>query len=184
MQTPALIEALLFASGSPLSLQTLAKACGISEEEVVDVVSTLQTTLNVPASGIHLLIHEQEVQLVANPLAAPVIEEVFSQEISQEITRPQMEVLAIIAYRSPIGQIDIERIRGGNCTLILRNLEIRDLISSTYNKERFEVLYTLSTNALRVLGILSVDELPSFSEFHTHEALSALLATEAESQDL
>lgn len=175
MNKIALIEALLFASGSPLSLVKIAGACDVSKEDLGDLIKTIEEKYNTDDSGIHLLINGGELQFVTNPAATRVIEELFSKELSQEITRPQMEVLSIIFYRSPVTQTEIERIRGGNCTLILRNLELRDLISSSYSKERFDTVYNPTNHALHVLGVEKIEDLPRFDEFNKHEALTEFL---------
>jgi len=175
MNKITLVEALLFASGSPLSLIKLADASRASEDDLADILKTIEEKYNTDSSGIHLLINGGEAQFVSHPAAAPVIEELFSKELSQEITRPQLEVLSVIAYRFPVTQAEIERIRGGNCTLILRNLELRDLISSVYDKTRFDTVYTPTNHAMHVLGIERVEDLPRFAEFHEHEALTDFL---------
>ena len=45
-------------------------------------------------------------------------------------------MLTIIAYRGPITKLELEQIRGVNCSLILRNLMIRGLIQTEEDRAR------------------------------------------------
>jgi len=51
----------------------------------------------------------------------------LKDETTGELTKPSIETLTIIAYRGPIAKYELERIRGINCSLILRNLILRGL---------------------------------------------------------
>lgn len=175
MKTIVLLESLLFASGSPVSLRLLSSSLGIKEEDVIDLLGELQTKINTDESGIHLIVDGKDAQLVSHPNAAEFIEEIFAKEISGDLTRPQMEVLSIIAYRGPVSKDDIELIRGANATLILRNLMLRDLIQEIINKEQIQTLYQITLTALELLGVHSVKELPEYEVFNKHEELDNLL---------
>ncbi len=73
-----------------------------------------------------------------------------------------MEVLAMIAYRGPIGKTDLEAIRGVNCAFTLRNLLRRGLIERVPQQEAQSRshMYRVTADFLRVLGIAGVEELP------------------------
>ena len=81
-----------------------------------------------------------------------------------------METLAIIAYRQPVTRGDIEKIRGvAVSSHIIKILEERNWISSLGQKETIgrPTLLGTSKKFLDDLGLLSLEELPSISNFET-----------------
>jgi len=85
-----------------------------------------------------------------------------------------LETLTIIAYRGPISKPIIEQIRGVNCSLILRNLLIRDLI--TGEERDNDVFYSVTPAFLQYLGLNSVKNLPDYEKLHSVENLEQFLA--------
>ena len=61
------VEAIIFASGKPVSVRALSKVLGGSVEEVQQVVAQLKGEKNVAESGVYLLDHDGSVQFVTNP---------------------------------------------------------------------------------------------------------------------
>lgn len=177
------IEALLLASSKPLSLAKLKKTLDVSDEILQEAVEDITTRFNTDRSGIHVLRHKDEIQLVTNPEAGEMVAEFFTQEVSGELTRPSVETLTIIAYRGPITKPEIEQIRGVNCSLILRNLLIRGLITETEDKQRLQPVYEVSSEFVRHLGLHEISELPDFASLHENEKITQLveeLSTEEE----
>ncbi len=171
----AQIEAILFASGKAMSLKQLAKICGRSREEVEVVLEKIKAKFNTQQSGIHILENQQEVQMVINPRYAKLVEELVKEEVVSELTRPQLETLTIIAYRGPITKLELERIRGVNCGLILRNLIIKGLIEVKEDKVVENNIYTISTKFMQHLGITRVEELPEYDKLSKAEEVEEYL---------
>lgn len=169
------IEALLFATAKPMSVRMLAKVLSSGEEVIREALDVLRLKRNVEDSGIFLLEHAGEVSLVSNPVFADVLMQMVSTDATSELTRPSLETLTIIAYRGPMTKPEIEQIRGVNCSLILRNLQIRDLIIETMNTEKLQPVYEVSQTFLRHLGLTSLAELPSFEAYHHNEDIDRLL---------
>jgi segregation and condensation protein B len=110
---------------------------------------------------------DKEIQLVSSPENSLYIEKLIKDELQEDLTPASLEVLAIIAYKSPVTRAEIEEIRGVNSSFTLRNLLIRGLIE---RKERLEdsraYLYEISLNFLRKLGLKSINELPEYNNLH------------------
>ena len=170
------LQAVLFVAGKPIALDRLAKILETDKTEVVQVVEELKRQLNTQDSGLHLIEHENKLQLVTNPDYSEVVESLVKEEVASELTRPSLETLTIIAYRGPITKPEIEQIRGINCSLILRNLLIRGLIEEKDDKDRLQPIYSISNNFIRHLGIHSIEDLPNYLELHEHESLDQVLA--------
>jgi len=67
--------------------------------------------------------------------SSEIVEKFLKEELTGEMTRPQLETLTIIAYRGPMTKMEIEQIRGVNCSLILRNLLMRGLVEAKLDKK-------------------------------------------------
>lgn len=171
------IESVLFVATKPMALRQLARLLGVAETETRQAVQALADERNASASGIHVLRHEDTVQLVTNPAYAELVQSFTEQELDPELTRPSLETLTIVAYRGPVTKPEIEAIRGVNCSLILRNLLLRGLITEKDDAIKMQPVYSLSADALRYFGIHRIEELPDYQELHTNARIEQLLAS-------
>lgn len=169
------LESLLFISNKPLAYKKLAELLGIKPDKVKDLGHELKAKYNVGNSGIKLLDNGRSLQLATAPESAEVVEEFLKQELTGEMTKPQLETLTIIAYRGPILKIELEQIRGVNCSLILRNLLMRGLVESAADSADKQPRYQITMDFLRFLGVNKLDELPDYEKLSRHENIEALL---------
>lgn len=173
-QLAAKIESLLFVETRSVSFKILASTLGTSVEEVADAVNVLASARNTSDSGIHVLVHADKVELVSNPEFADIVGALLKEEMSSELTKPQLETLTIIAYRGPLTRLEVEQVRGVNCQIILRNLQMRGLIEETEGE--LVPLYTVTAEFLKTLGVTSLKDLPEYEAFHNDERITTLLA--------
>lgn len=160
------IESLLLVTPGELSVSQLTRILHAEKNDVEEALTALVVRFG-GESGIVLLRSGDNVRLATNPQCAAMLAEYLHTEITGELTRPQLEALTIIAYRGPVTQAEIEMIRGMQCTLILRNLLIRGLI--TEEPGTLETRYTLSLETIRLLGITSTTQLPDFEKLSNPE---------------
>lgn len=165
------LESILFVASKPLTTRQLAKAVGKQPADVAEAIATLQMKYNRDDSGIWLFVEGETVQMGTNPASADAIQGFVKDEVSGELTKAQLETLTVVAYRGPMTRAEIEEIRGVNCSVILRNLLIRGLIDEKQDDEKLAMVYSLSMDALRELGVASADQLPDFESLRTHEHL-------------
>jgi segregation and condensation protein B len=180
----ATIEAVLFAAAKPLSPSDLSKHLGVSSEVVIEALESIRKERNIEGSGIHLLEHNNKVQLVSNPALGEDVSKFLKKEASGPLTRPSLETLTIVAYRGPITKPEIEMIRGVNCSLILRNLLIRGYIEEQEDRKRLQNVYTLSDVFVRKLGVSNVKKLPDYELFKNNEKVNSLLAQDSAQDQL
>lgn len=171
------IEALLFVATKPLAVRQLARLLNEDEERVRTAVEALLAERNASESGVHVLFHDDAVQLVTNPAYADAVQAFTEAELDAELTRPSLEALTIVAYRGPVTKPEIEAIRGVNCSLILRNLLLRGLVTEKDDVVKMQPVYALSADALRYFGVHRVEELPDYAELHTNARIEQLLAS-------
>ncbi len=168
--------AILFASGKAVSFKALAKFFAISPSDVSVELDALAKEYNTKVSALHILVHDGSAQLVTNPVYAELISQVSKEEVSGELTRPQLETLSIICYRGPVTKPEVEQIRGVNCSLIIRNLLMRGFIEERDDTNKLQPVYTASMDFLRHLGIGALTKLPEYEHFHSDDRISKLLS--------
>ena len=73
--------------------------------------------------------------------------------------------------------MDLDRIRGVNCSLILRNLLMRGLIEAKIDKKIGETYYNVSFDFIRFLGINNIKELPDYDRLSEDDTIERILAS-------
>ena len=156
----AVIEAVLFVAGDPVPVVQLIEWLDVPPQAVHDALPRLAQQLR--GRGINLLLHEQRVQLVSAVVAAPVLRRMLGQSGTTKLTNAASEVLTIIAYRQPITRAQIEAIRGVDCSTLVRQLQVRELVVEIGRMDTAgrPVLFGTSEQFLRQFGLTSLAELP------------------------
>lgn len=159
----SIVESILFVSGEPVNMAKIAKITEKTVEEIEAIVLALQDDYAKNKHGIIIIKKEQEIQLATNPDNAQIIDQLVKSEIQENLSRAGLEVLAIVAYRGPIARIEIEAIRGVNCSYTVRSLMMRGLLERMDNpKDNRGYLYKISFDFLKKLGIDSIEKLPDY----------------------
>lgn len=169
------IESILFAAAKPVSKDQLRKQFAVSDETIEESIHDIQSRYNRATSGIHLLEQEGKVQFVTNPDASESVATFLKKDATSPLTKPSLETLTVIAYRGPVTRPEIEQIRGVNCGIILRNLLIRGYIEEEQDNTRLQMVYTVSMDFMRKLGLTHLEELPEFESFHNNQSIDQLL---------
>jgi segregation and condensation protein B len=169
------IESLLFISGRPMSARELAELIKCEVKEIEEVGDSLIKESKERSSGAQIIKNGASFQMVTSPENAALIQEFVKDETTGELSRPSLETLTIIAYRGPVSKTNLDRIRGINCSLILRNLLIRGLIESREDKKRDETYYTITFDFLRFLGLNEVKELPDYERLSKDDTIDRIL---------
>ncbi len=174
------LESLLFVSGEPLSFSRLAKTLEIPEADVVVGIDALAEKYGADQERGLMVVHDSKVvQLATIGKNAAYVEALTKRALQENLSKAALEVLAIIAYRSPIARADIDAIRGVNCSFTLRNLLLRDLIAREGNpSDSRGYLYRPTLRFLQVLGIEQVAGLPDYKTLSTDERLRLILEDE------
>lgn len=169
------IESLLFISHKPLAVAELAKLVGSSKEEADASVKELMVDYVERRGGISINNIEDKYQMTTADENSELIAKFLNTEMTGELTRPSLETLTIIAYRGPISKVELELIRGVNCSMILRNLLIRGLIEAREDKDKGVLVYQITFEFLKHLGFDAITELPDFERLNRSNNLEKLL---------
>jgi segregation and condensation protein B len=158
-----IIEALLFASGEPISLDRLSEASGIEPETVVKLIDRLERKYNVSDSAIRVLRLENSYQLSTREEYAPYIKRAMENKRQARLSPAALEVLAVVAYNQPVTKAFVEQVRGTDSSGVINTLVERELL---YEAGRLElpgrpITYKTTDNFLRCFKLESLAQLPS-----------------------
>ncbi len=160
------IESLLFVALKPLSVKELATFIKAGELELQQALAELALDYADSGRGLSLVEQAGRYQLATAAGNADLVKAFFQDETSGDLSQPSLETLTIIAYRGPIGKLELERIRGVNCSLIIRNLLLRGLIEEKAEKGQEAPLYSVTHDLVRWLGLSSLKSLPDYDKLH------------------
>lgn len=182
-QNEKIIEAVLFASGYPVTYAKLSDLLGMTPSEAKRTVEDFAQRYNAPENkrGIQLITYDKSCQLCSKEEYAEYIKDVLGIRRGGSLSASSLEVLAIISYHQPVTRAYIEQIRGVDCSYAISSLQDKGLIDV---KGRLDVpgkpfLYVTTEDFLRCFGLSSLSELPPMEHFtHTVEDEQILLEME------
>ncbi|MFA4941069.1 MAG: SMC-Scp complex subunit ScpB [Patescibacteria group bacterium] len=175
MSTKTKIESLLFISAKPIGTKEMAQLIKKDVKELQAAADELMADYNEKKGGLQIIKNGSSYQMVSAPENSSLIQDFIKDETAGELTRPSLETLTIIAYRGPIAKLELERIRGVNCSLIIRNLLIRGLIEAKPDKKKNETYYSVTFDFIRFLGINDIKDLPNYEKLSKDDTLDKVL---------
>lgn len=176
------IESLLFIAGKPLSVKKISEIVHAEPKDVEQALQECMHEYEQQERGLHIMKSGTTYQMATHPRYSNLVTEFIKSEQTGELTKPSLETLTIIAYRGPVSKTEIEQIRGVNCSLILRNLLIKGLIESSFDRTQKTTLYTVTLPFLEFLGVSKIDELPDYETLHSDERLQKLFRAQIEDE--
>lgn len=162
------IEALVFASDKPLSIQQIRDIIGDIDSRVIRrLINELMQQYSESQTSFGITEIAGGFQFTTNPAYGRWLKRLYNIRQKDYLTGPSLETLAIIAYRQPVTKTDIENIRGVNIDGVINNLLQKGLIRITGRKEVVgrPFLYGTTSLFLQYFGLNSLQELPALPEF-------------------
>jgi len=163
MSPEQIVEATLFASQTPLTPREIARA---DESLDVEVVRTALDGLRERYEGDGRAFQVYQLgdgyQILTRPEFAPYLERFDSVPRPPSLSRAALETLAIVAYRQPLGRIELEEIRGVASASVLRTLQDWELIAVVGRGEGLgrPLLYGTTKHFLDHFALQSLSDLP------------------------
>ena len=160
------IEALIFLSKEPLSIDELSKYFKLEKQQIEDAVNELREDKR--NTGINLKIDKEILSFVTNPSCGEEIKNFFHPEMKiKKLSKSTMETLAIIAYKGPITKGEIEVIRGVSAEKAISNLLEKNLIYISGKKKSIGTpnIYNVTEDFYSYLNIDKEENLPGYEEF-------------------
>jgi len=159
-----IVEAALFASQTPLTARELARADdALDVRRVREALAALREHYDTDGRAFQVYQLGDGFQILTRPEFVPYLERFDSVPRPPTLSRAALETLAIIAYRQPIGRIEVEEIRGVASTSVLRTLQDWELIEIVGRGEGLgrPLLYGTTTRFLDHFALQSLDDLPA-----------------------
>ncbi len=166
-EAKSILEAILFISADPVTLDTLRKTVGIDKYNTERLIRELVSDYSIKNSGLLILDVAEGFQMVTNPACAPWVKKILSAAVPKRLSQSSLETLAIIAYKQPIIKAEIEAVRGVNSDGVVRTLLERRLVKILGRKEvpGRPLMYGTTKEFLQYFGLKDLSELPTLREF-------------------
>ena len=159
------LEAVLFASGDPVSAQQLVDILGIDIDKLDELVENLEKALEERGSGLMVQHVAGGWQLATRGELFPYVEK-LTETKDKKLSAAAMETLSIIAFKQPITKQEIEHIRGVHIEKVLAKLIELELVRELGRKEVLgrPILYGTTEGFLKCFGLNEISDLPDLPE--------------------
>jgi segregation and condensation protein B len=166
IQAKAILEALIFVSESPLTLDRMKEVLGgLNKRDLQRLLAEMMEDCRKSERGIALVEVAEGFQFRTRPELGEWVRKLKKVKTSA-LSQPSLETLAIIAYRQPVVRMDIEKIRGVDSGGVLRTLLEKKLIKIIGKKDvpGKPIVYGTSKRFLEVFGLKDLSELPTLKD--------------------
>jgi len=128
----AILEAALFISHEPLSMEELCKILDTDSHEVQEILDDIRFEFDSRKHGIELFHSGGHYELRVKPKYLKLVSHLTPYA---DLSRGMLKVLALVAFKQPITQSEIVRIIGNRAYSYIQDLEEKRLITSTKFKK-------------------------------------------------
>ncbi|MBW3534541.1 MAG: SMC-Scp complex subunit ScpB [Gemmatimonadetes bacterium] len=163
MKPTQIVEAVLFSSDAPLKAEEIARADESLDEDVVEeALRMLRSEYAESERAFQIAEVAEGYQILTLPEFVGYLERFDTVPRPSRLSGPALETLAIIAYRQPLGRIEVEYIRGVSSSGVIRTLQDRGLVDVVGRAEGLgrPLLYGTTPRFLEHFGFASLDDLP------------------------
>ncbi len=133
------VEAVLFAVGREISSERVASLCSLNVEDVDKIMQNLTVQYRERDHSLCLLKKENGWKLTVRDEFVALVSSMVS---STEIDRPLQETLAVIAWKYPVVQSEVIKLRGSGAYEHMRLLEEQGLVTKEKFSRTFKVKLT------------------------------------------
>lgn len=163
MKTSRIVEAVLFASDAPLKAEEIARADEtLDEDQVEEGLQELREEYDEADRAFQIAELAEGYQILTRPEFSTYLERFDTVPRPSRLSGPAVETLAIIAYRQPIGRVEVEYIRGVSSAGVIRTLQDREMVEVVGRGEGIgrPLLYGTTARFMEHFGFQSLDDLP------------------------
>lgn len=170
-QLKSIIEAILFAAGRPVTQKELALSLEISEEDIANMIVSMQEEYKQPIRGIEIIKINQAYQLCTKKELHDFILPVLDKRNKPNLSNAALETLSIIAYNPRISRPEIEAIRGVSADGCVYKLLEYGLIEEAgkIDLPGKPMSYQITDDFLRMFGYRSLEDLPELPKYRIDE---------------
>ncbi|MGE4428889.1 MAG: SMC-Scp complex subunit ScpB, partial [Solirubrobacteraceae bacterium] len=154
------IEALLFLSSDPVTVDQIAAACDVWADELAPALEELRAAYAPGRRGLLLREVGGGFLLATAPETEPAARRLLTAPRTPPLTPAQAETLSIVAYLQPVSRPEITRIRGVAADSACATLVERGMIEEAGRSQFGAVLYRTTGLFLKLFGLDSLADLP------------------------
>lgn len=121
----AIVEAALFVSENPLTLDKISKISGISTKDLNKIIEEIKKEFDTDSHGMELALTPEGYQFQVKD---KFLDKVSSLTTYSDISKGGLRTLSIVALRQPITQSEIIKIQGNKAYNYIKSLEKKGLI--------------------------------------------------------
>jgi segregation and condensation protein B len=162
-QLKSAIECMLFVYPQPLTVQHAAKALGLDDLAVDAAIHELR--LEYAERGLQIVRIAGGYQMCTRPEYSEYVSALLTPARTR-LSRAALETAAIVAYRQPITQPEIDAIRGVDSGGVVRTLTEKNLVKQIGRRETpgRPMLYSTTEEFLNHFGLNDLSELPELED--------------------
>lgn len=164
----SVVEALLFVSEKPLTLEQIKNALdSLETSEIRRVIEGLNAGYEQSSRGIRIAEIAGGFQMITSSWVAPFLKKLYKQRHVEKLSRPALETLAIIAYKQPVTKSEISALRNVNIDGVTGTLLDKDLIRVAGRKKApgRPRVYGTTRQFMEHFGLKSLEDLPKIENF-------------------
>lgn len=161
------IEAMILVAVEPVPADLMAQLLEVPTSTVEDVCDQLAEIYESAGHGFQLAKVAGGYRYQTHPDVAAYVERFVLDGQRARLSGAALETLAIIAYKQPLSRAQIAAIRGVDPDAVLRTLQARGYIDqvSRDSGPGQALMWGTTPSFLEKLGIASIDDLPSITDF-------------------
>ncbi len=167
----AIIEAILFSAGRPVSQKELILSLEISKKDIENIIANMQEEYREQARGIEIIKIENNYQLCTKKDLHDYIYPILDKRNKPNLSNAALETVAIIAYNPKITRAEIEAIRGVSADGCVYKLLEYGLIEEAGKTDLpgKPMSYQTTSEFLRMFGYTSLEDLPELPRYKLDE---------------
>ncbi|MBI4905300.1 MAG: SMC-Scp complex subunit ScpB [Acidobacteria bacterium] len=164
----AVIEAVIYVTEEPLTIDQIATALELSKERVEEILKLIEEECARPERGVSMREVAGGYKMGTKPEHHEAIR-AFVKKLRPpfKLSLAALETLAVIAYKQPITAPEIMEVRGVQGAGVVKTLLDRKLITPAGRKQVVgkPILYKTTKEFLLQFGLKDLAELPTLKEF-------------------
>jgi len=174
LELKRIIEAVLFASDTPVSMERIIDVTGgpdgplkTDRGKVNEALDELLAEYDQTERAITISKVAGGWQLYCRPEYAKFARDLYKGRIPPRLSQAALETLAIVAYKQPLVRAEIEGIRGVDSSGVLATLLKRNLVTIAGRAPGMgrALMYRTTKEFLRYFGLNTITDLPRLEEF-------------------
>ena len=163
-----IIETLLYTSDKPLSIKAIFDVFDetLTVSKIKEIINEINNDFIEHKKGIYIKKISNTFQIRTHHEFDKYIMKARLSNSKVILSNASYEVLSIICFKQPVTKLEIENIRGVECSGIIKNLLNKKIIkiSGRHSSNNKSLTYITTNLFLELFGIENLKDLPSYKE--------------------